>query len=34
MQTSKTGAVAEYPKIDETISEDVLKEISKWILGV
>lgn len=30
-QTSKTGLISEYEKIDETISPDVLNTISEWI---
>jgi len=30
-QTSKTGSVAEYEKLEETFSEDVLKEMVDWI---
>ena len=31
-QTSPTGALSEYPKIEETISPEVLNTISEWIL--
>jgi alpha-beta hydrolase superfamily lysophospholipase len=30
-QTAKTGAVAEYPQLDETMSPAVLKLVSEWI---
>lgn len=33
-QQCETGAVAEYAQIEETISPEVLKMISEWILGV
>ncbi|HMP32349.1 MAG TPA: hypothetical protein PKD85_22265, partial [Saprospiraceae bacterium] len=30
-QTSKTGSPDEYPLIEETFSEEVLNDMSKWI---
>ena len=31
-QTSQTGALSEYGKIEETMSPEVLNTISEWIL--
>lgn len=33
-QHCTTGAVNEYAQIEETISPEVLKDITKWILGI
>lgn len=33
-QRSKTGAMSEYQKIEETLSEQVLSEIKQWIISI
>jgi alpha/beta superfamily hydrolase len=33
-QKAKTGKVSEYAQIDETINEQVLKDITEWIKGI
>lgn len=33
-QHCTTGAVNEYAQIEETISPEVLKDITEWILGI
>ena len=33
-QQAKTGRIAEYAQIDETINEQVLKDITEWIKGL
>ena len=33
-QHCQTGMIDEYPKIEETISQEVLEDIAKWILSV